>query len=196
MLQRQIEVVEVMQGYMQVLLSLDMEPSAEVDSKMQLTMISGSTLLCFRCVWNCITDRLVGLVVRRPPREQKIPGSIPTWDGIFSGSSHTISDYHSFVWQFEFPWMNLTNYRNKWIVIKNDPVTVKHMKWIFTDVGKVMMAFILATDFDFIAYMSKMAFCLEAFFTPMVFLEYDNNIQKGVHSVVFSLCVKLVTLYH
>ena len=27
-----------------------------------------------------------------------------------------------------------------------------------TDVGKVMMAFILATDFDFIAYMSKMAF--------------------------------------
>ena len=28
----------------------------------------------------------------------------------------------------------------------------------FTDVGKVMMAFILATDFDFIAYMSKMAF--------------------------------------
>ena len=39
-----------MQGYMQVLLSLDMEPSAEVDSKMQLTMISGSTLLCFRCV--------------------------------------------------------------------------------------------------------------------------------------------------
>ena len=28
----------------------------------------------------------------------------------------------------------------------------------FTDVGKVMIAFILATDFDFIAYMSKMAF--------------------------------------
>ena len=44
------------------------------------------------------------------------------------------------------------------MVIRNDPVTVKHTKWIFTDVGKVMMAFILATDFDFIAYMSKMAF--------------------------------------
>ena len=38
-----------------------------------------------------------------------------------------------------------------------------------------MMAFILATDFDFIAYMSKMAFFLEAFFTPMGFLEYDFN---------------------
>ena len=37
-----------------------------------------------------------------------------------------------------------------------------------------MMAFILATDFDFIAYMSKMAF-LKAFFTPMAFLEYDFN---------------------
>ena len=46
-----------------------------------------------------------------------------------------------------------------------------------------MMAFILATDFDFIAYLSKMAslfflflfffFFLEAFFTPMTFLEYD-----------------------
>ena len=43
------------------------------------------------------------------------------------------------------------------MVIRNDPVTVKHTKSIFTDVGKVMMAFILATDFDFIAYMSKMA---------------------------------------
>ena len=36
-----------------------------------------------------------------------------------------------------------------------------------------MMAFILATDFDFIAYMSKVAFFLEAVFTPMAFLEYD-----------------------
>ena len=54
-----------------------------------------------------------------------------------------------------------------------------------------MMAFILATDFDFIAYMSKMVlflflflflffvcfFFLErgAFFTSMAFLEYDFN---------------------
>ena len=37
-----------------------------------------------------------------------------------------------------------------------------------------MMAFILATDFDFIAYMSKMAFSLETFFTPVAFLEYDT----------------------
>ena len=34
-------------------------------------------------------DRLVGLVVRRPPRERKIPGSNPTCVGIFSGSSQT-----------------------------------------------------------------------------------------------------------
>ena len=33
--------------------------------------------------------RLVGLVVRRPPRERKIPGSNPACDGIFSWSSHT-----------------------------------------------------------------------------------------------------------
>ena len=34
-------------------------------------------------------DRLVGLVVRRPPRERKIPGSNPACAGIFSGLSHT-----------------------------------------------------------------------------------------------------------
>ena len=34
-------------------------------------------------------DRLVGLVVRCPPGERKIPGSNPGWAGIFSGSSHT-----------------------------------------------------------------------------------------------------------
>ena len=34
-------------------------------------------------------NRLVGLVVRRPPRERKVPGSNPACDGIFSGSSHT-----------------------------------------------------------------------------------------------------------
>ena len=33
--------------------------------------------------------RLVGLVVRRPPREREIPGSNPACAGIFSGSSHT-----------------------------------------------------------------------------------------------------------
>ena len=35
------------------------------------------------------SHRLVGLVVRRPPRERKIPGSNPACKGIFSGSSHT-----------------------------------------------------------------------------------------------------------
>ena len=34
-------------------------------------------------------DRLVGLVVRRPPQERKIPGSNPACVGIFLGSSHT-----------------------------------------------------------------------------------------------------------
>ena len=37
---------------------------------------------------HCWKDRLVGLVVRRPPRERKIPGSNPACGGIFSGSSH------------------------------------------------------------------------------------------------------------
>ena len=60
------------------------------------------------------------------------------------------------------------------MAIRNDPVTVKHTKRFFTDVGKVMMAFILATEFYFIAYMSKMDF-FKAFFTPMAFLEYDFN---------------------
>ena len=35
------------------------------------------------------THSLVGLVVRRPPRERKIPGSNPACAGIFSGSSHS-----------------------------------------------------------------------------------------------------------
>ena len=39
-----------------------------------------------------VRHHLVGLVVRRPPRERKIPGSNPACDGIFSGSSHT-SDF-------------------------------------------------------------------------------------------------------
>ena len=34
-------------------------------------------------------NRLVGLVVRRPPREWIIPGSNPPCARIFSGSSHT-----------------------------------------------------------------------------------------------------------
>ena len=37
----------------------------------------------------CPGNRLAGLVVRRPSRERKIPGSNPACTGIFSGSSHT-----------------------------------------------------------------------------------------------------------
>ena len=36
-----------------------------------------------------VSDCLVGLVVRRPPRERKVPASNPACPGIFSGSSHT-----------------------------------------------------------------------------------------------------------
>ena len=36
-----------------------------------------------------LPHHLVGLVVRCPPREWKIPGSNPACAGIFSGSSHT-----------------------------------------------------------------------------------------------------------
>ena len=39
-------------------------------------------------------------------------------------SNWVISDYHSFVWQFEFPWLNLTNCPNKWMVIRNAPPPV------------------------------------------------------------------------
>ena len=39
-----------------------------------------------------VSDRLVGLVVRHPPRERKIPSSNPVCAGIFSGLSHT-SDF-------------------------------------------------------------------------------------------------------
>ena len=52
----------------------------------------------FRWTWGVTSfssfslHRLAGLVVRRPPRERKIPGSNPTCAGIFSGSNHT-SDF-------------------------------------------------------------------------------------------------------
>ena len=42
-------------------------------------------------IYGCVptVGRLVGLVVRRPPRERKVQGSNPACAGIFSGSSHT-----------------------------------------------------------------------------------------------------------
>ena len=42
-----------------------------------------------RSAFHPLSYRLVGLVVRRLPRERKIPGSNPAYAGIFSGSSHT-----------------------------------------------------------------------------------------------------------
>ena len=53
---------------------------------------SSKVLLCeslHTSAFHLIHDRLVGLVVRRPPRERMIPGSNPACAGIFSGSSHT-----------------------------------------------------------------------------------------------------------
>ena len=44
---------------------------------------------CHRPCPSVVLDRLVGLVVRCPPRERKIPGSNPACAGIFSGASHT-----------------------------------------------------------------------------------------------------------
>ena len=47
------------------------------------------TWLLLSDLFRTYLDRLVGLVVRRPPRERKIPGSNPACARIFSGSSHT-----------------------------------------------------------------------------------------------------------
>ena len=48
-----------------------------------------SKLHCLlHCLLHCFYH-LVGLVVRRPPRERRIPGSNPACAGIFSWSSHT-----------------------------------------------------------------------------------------------------------
>ena len=48
-------------------------------------------MLHFLCVIDLLPTayRFVGLVVRRQPRERKIPGFNPFGTGIFSGSSHT-----------------------------------------------------------------------------------------------------------
>ena len=53
--------------------------------------VLSSTVSMFDCAYVLFHARyrLVGLVVRRPPRERKIPASNPACDGIFSGSSHT-----------------------------------------------------------------------------------------------------------
>ena len=45
--------------------------------------------MCLTGPTNPVVDRLVGLVVRRPPRERKVPGSNADCVAIFSGSSRT-----------------------------------------------------------------------------------------------------------
>ena len=52
--------------------------------RVYVTLCRQYTVSMFHCL-----NRLVGLVVRRPPRERKVPGSNPACDGIFSRSSHT-----------------------------------------------------------------------------------------------------------
>ena len=63
--------------------------SLKAQVKSNLTRLLTSQIM--KCELACV-DRLVGLVVRRPSRERKIPGSNPACAGIFSGSSHT-SDF-------------------------------------------------------------------------------------------------------
>ena len=55
----------------------------------QLLPISGVLQHLWSSPADTTVDRLVGLVVRRLPRERKTPGSNPACAGIFSGSSHT-----------------------------------------------------------------------------------------------------------
>ena len=53
-------------------------------------ILTNSSCCCFFGILvSAAANRLVGLVVRRPPRERKVPGSNPACAGIFSGSSHT-----------------------------------------------------------------------------------------------------------
>ena len=52
----------------------------------RVLLLTGGTLYIIRFRKH---NHLVGLVVRRPPRERKIPGLNPACAGIFSGSSHT-----------------------------------------------------------------------------------------------------------
>ena len=60
---------------------------------MSFLCVSASTwLMCVGrnpsiLLFSAFSNRLVGIVVRRPPRERKVPGSKPACAGIFSGSS-------------------------------------------------------------------------------------------------------------
>ena len=64
---------------------------AEAPTSLQVSPLFSSSKHCGDPL-ACACYRLVGLVVRRPNRERKVPGSNPACAGIFSGSSHT-SDF-------------------------------------------------------------------------------------------------------
>ena len=71
-----------------------LEGYEESTSRRQVLQKDAFHLGLFTCLELLLTslltsNRLVGLVVRRPPRERKIPGSNPACAGIFPGSSHT-----------------------------------------------------------------------------------------------------------
>ena len=55
-----------------------------------------------------------------------------------------------------------------------------------------MMAFILATDFDFIVLYEQNGLFWEAFCTPMAFLEYDLTDPHGTNMAPFSIsCIQV-----
>ena len=67
----------------------DDEPLLQVDDAHGDNRAPGQSHCATVLWWSLPSNRLIGLVVRRPPREWKIPGSNPDCSGIFSGSSHT-----------------------------------------------------------------------------------------------------------
>ena len=72
--------------------TLPLQQVQELPGLDQCSVRPSHTLFCvssFGLSSSFTLNRLVGLVVRRPPRQRKIPGSNPAGGGIFSGSSHT-----------------------------------------------------------------------------------------------------------
>ena len=60
-------------------------PNEEAGSEPKSAPLEAGSLTTRRCT----EDSLVGIVVRRPPQEWKVPGSDSACDRICSGSSHT-----------------------------------------------------------------------------------------------------------
>ena len=76
-------------------LSLSLSPPPPLSLSMFLSLPASLSICLSVCLPAClpvclsVSHRLVGLVVRRPPRERNIPGLNPVCAGIFFGSSHT-----------------------------------------------------------------------------------------------------------